>query len=281
VGLINSRNQRTNRFGSAQENDVGNLFTRTFELLVKKRYAEAEQMLDVELSLDSLSGEAILSWTELKLCQGEPLAVIERVSPLARDNPTSAYYFLGQVLLVMHDWDLYNIHDQMRYDDFMELVAECGAGSSDVFAKMALASIRRGMWKPGMLYFIEAIKAKEKGHNGPADLILLCDKNEYELESYLDRLPMLDDEPDDRVIELIVKTIFVLLIAYEDLGICEAWPVAVGLANRCPSVAKSWNDLSFLFERLCPGWLQIQRTDGSESLVRARMDGLVASHSIC
>ena len=90
------------------------------------------------------------------------------------------------------------MHDQMRYDDFMELVAECGAGSSDVYAKMALASIRRGMWKPGMSYFIEAIKAKEKDHNGPADLIFLCDKNEYELGSYLDCLPLLEDEPVDR-----------------------------------------------------------------------------------
>lgn len=279
--LINSRNKRTNRFCSGQENDVENLFTRTFELLVKKRYAEAEQMLDLELSLDSLSGEAILSWTELKLCKGEPLAVIERVSPLARDNPTNAYFFLGQVLSVMHDWDLYNIHDQMRYDDFMELVAECGAGSSDVYAKMALASIRRGMWKPGMSYFIEAIKAKERDHNGPADLIFLWDKNEYELGSYLDCLPLLEDEPVDEVIELVVKTLCILLIAYEDLGICEAWPVAARLANRSRLVAESWDDLSFLFERLCPRWLQIQRTDGSESLVRARMDGLVASHSIC
>jgi hypothetical protein len=169
VRLINSRNDRSNRFPSSQqsENGVENLFTRVFELLVNRQYAEAEQMLDVELSFDSLSGESILSWTELKLCQGEPLAVMERVSPLARDNPTNPYYFLGQVLLVMYDWDLYNIHDQMCYDDFMELVAECGAGSSDVFAKMALASIRRRMWKPGMFYFIEAIKAKERDHNGP------------------------------------------------------------------------------------------------------------------
>ena len=281
--LIDGRNQRGNRFPSLEsEIEVENLFTRIFELLVKRRYEEAEQHLDQELSLDPLSEEAILAWTELKLCQGDVFAVIERVSPLARANPTNAYYFLGQVLLVMYDWDLYNdIHDRMCYDDFMELVAECGGGSSDVFAKMALASTRRGMWKPGMFYFIEAIKAKEKGHNGPADLILLCDKNEHELESYLDCLPMLDDEPDDEVIDLIVKTICVLLIAYEDLGISEAWPVAVGLANRCPSVVQSWNDLSFLFERLCPRWVQIQRTDGDVVLVRARMDDLVPSHLIC
>jgi len=278
-----SRYRRSNRFPSSQENDNGieNLFTRIFELLVKRQYSEAEQMLDLELSLDSLSGESILSWTELKLCQGEPLAVSERVSPLVRDNPTNAYYFLSHVLSVMYDWDLYNdIHDQLCYDDFLELVAERGAGCSDVLAKMALASIRRGMWKPGMFYFIEAIKAKERDHNGPADLLLLSSKNEHELESYLDCVPLLVDEPPAEVIELVVKTICILLIAYEDLGICEARPVAVMLAERCRLVAESWEDLSFLFGRLCPGWVEIQRTDGVP-MVRARMDGLIPSHLIC
>lgn len=279
--LINSGNQRSIRFTSSHENEGENLYTRIFELLVKRRYAEAGQSLDLELSLDPLSHEAILSWTELKICQGELLAVIDKVSPLAQAYPTNAYYFLSQVLLVLEDWDLHTVHGLWRYDEYMALVAECGGGSSDVFAKMALASIRRGMWKPGMSYFIEAIQAKERDHNGPADLIFLVEKNEDELESYLDCLPLLEDEPPDEVIDLIVKTICILLIAYEDLGICEAWPAAVGLANRCPSVTESWNDLSTLFDRFCPGWVQIQRTNGSVPLVRARMEGLVPSHLIC
>jgi hypothetical protein len=266
VSLINSRNQRSNKFPPSHENEIENLYTRIFELLVKRRYAEAEQNLDLELLLDPLSDEAILSWTELKICQGELLAVIDRVSPLAQAYPANAYYFLSQVLLVLEDWDL---------------VAECGDGSSDVFAKMGLASVRRGMWKAGMSYFIKAIQAKERDHNGPADLIFLCGKNEDELESYLDCVPLLEDEPPDEVIDLIVKTICILLIAYEDLGICEAWPAAVMLANRCPLVAESWNDLSPLFDRFCAGWVQVESTDGHEPLVRSRMQGLVPSHLVC
>jgi hypothetical protein len=278
---VTGRNQRDNRFLSSHENAGQNLFTRIFELLVKKRYAEAEANLDLELSLDPFSDEAILSWTELKICQHELLAVIDKVSPLTKAYPANAYYFLSQVLLVLEDWDLRTVHGIWRYDEYMALVAECGGGSSDVFAKMALASIRRGMWKPGMSYFIEAIKAKEREHNGPADLIFLCEKNECDLERYLDCVPLLEDEPPGQVIELIVKTICILLIAYEDLGVCEAWPAAVMLANRSRLVAESWNDLSFLFGRCCPHWVQIQRTHGPVPLVRARMDGLVASQLIC
>ena len=286
VGIINSQNKRRNRFPSSLENriEVENLFTRIFELLIKRRYAEAEQNLDLERSLDPFSGEAILCWTELKLCQGELDAVIERVGLLAQEYPTNAYYFLSQVLLEVKEWSddpHFQSHIQMDYDDYVEQVAECGGGSSDVFAKIGLVSIRRGMWKTGMSYFIQAIKAQEKEHDGPANLIFLCERNEDELGSYLDCLPMLDDEPDSEVIDLIVKTICVLLIAYEDLGIGEAWPVAVGLANRCPSVAESWNDLSALFDRFCPRWVEIQRTDGDVALVRARIDGLVPSHLLC
>jgi hypothetical protein len=278
---VTGRNQRENRFPGSQENEGGNLFTRTFELLVKRRYADAEANLDLELSLNPLSGEAILSWAELKMCQRELLAVIDKVSPLASAYPTNAYYFLSQVLLVLEDWDLRSVHGIWRYDEYMALVAECGGGSADVFAKMALASIRRGMWKPGMSYFIEAIQAKEREHNGPADLIFLCEKNEDDLERYLDRVLVLEDEPPERMIELIVKTICILLIAYEDLGIAEAWPAAVMLANRSWLVAESWNELSFLFGRCCPHWVQIERTDGQVPLVRARMDDLVASQLIC
>ena len=281
VSLINSRNQRSNRFPTSHENEVENLYTRIFELLVKRRYAEAEQNLDLELLLDPLSDEAILSWTELKICQGELLAVIDKVSPLAQAYHANAYYFLSQVLLVLEDWDLRTVHGIWHYDDYMALVAECGGGSSDVFAKMGLASVRRGMWKAGMSYFIKAIQAKERDHNGPADLIFLCGKNEDELESYLDCVPLLEDAPPDEVIDLIVKTICILLIAYEDLGICEAWPAAVMLANRCRLVAESWNDLSPLFDRFCAGWVQVESTDGHEPLVWSRMQGLVPSHLVC
>jgi len=34
----------------------------------------------------------------------------------------------------------------------------------------------------------------------------------------------------DVPLEVIVRTLYILLVAYEDLGICEAWPVATLLA---------------------------------------------------
>ena len=85
---------RANRFTSSQENKnpSANLFTRIFELLVNDRYAEAEEVIDLELLLDPLSGEAILAWAEVKIWQGELDAVIERVESLRHDYPQVSIY---------------------------------------------------------------------------------------------------------------------------------------------------------------------------------------------
>jgi len=269
---------RANRFTSRQENKnpSANLFTRIFELLVNDRYAEAEEIIDQELLLDPLSGEAILAWTEVKICKGELDGVIERVESLRHDYPTNAYYFLCQVLLELEEWiedPNFQSHIQMDYDDYVEQVAKRD-GSSDVFAKIALASIRRGMWKTGMTYLVEAIKAKDRESDGTEDILFLLDKNSCVLERYLDCLPMLQDqcEPVYAERELVVKTVCLLLIAYEDLGICEAWPVAIGLANSSKVVARAWEDLSGLFKKWCPQWVQMRRAGGVR-LVRARMFG--------
>lgn len=267
---------RANRFPTSQAHETPsvNLFTRIFGLLVRDQYSEAQEILDLELLADPLSGEAILGWTELMICQDELDAVVERVEALRRDYPTNAYYFLCQVLLELEEWcddPNFQAHIQMDYDDYVEQVAACGAGSSDVFAKIALVSIRRGMWKTGMTYFIEAIKARGRNNDVSEELLFLLDKNARELERYLACLPMLDElEPMYEEIELTVKTVCLLLIAYEDLGICEAWPVAIGLAKGSKKVARSWGDLTALFEKWCPRWIQIQKT-GGEALVRARL----------
>jgi hypothetical protein len=127
------------------------------------------------------------------------------------------------------------------------------------------------MWKTGMTYFVEAIKAKSSDPSLLGPLLFLLDKNSSELESYLVRLPMLDElEPMYEEMELTVKTVCLLLIACEDLGICEAWPVAIGLANGSKKVARSWGDLSALFEKWCPRWVVIER-NGGVPLVRARL----------
>ena len=267
---------RANRFPSSQEheNPSVNLFTRIFELLVRDQYAEAQEVLDLELLADPLSGEAILAWTELMICQGQLDAAWERVESLRGDYPRNPYYFLSQVLLELEDWRVdpnFQAHIQMDYDDYVESVAAYGAGSSDLFAKIALVSSRRGMWKTAMTYFVEAIKAKSSDPSLLGALLFLWDQNSSELESYLVRLPMLDElEPMYEEMELTVKTVCLLLIAYEDLGICEAWPVAIGLANGSKKVAMSWGDLAALFEKWCPRWVVIERNGGAP-LVRARL----------
>ncbi len=277
--LVKSSNERSRRFPKNQESEGGNLYARTWELLLKRKYSKAEQELEEHLLRDPFSGEAILSWTELKLYQGDMRAVMERVSPLTDASPKNPYYLLATTLLVAQGSDSRALDFPSDFAGYLEEVANCSGGCSDVFAKMGLASImRRRMWTSGMYYFLEAIKAKERNSVGPADLILLEEKNERGLESYLNWLRALEDDPVNEVsLELIVRTICILLIAYEDLGIAEAWAVAVKLANSRREIAGAWNDLNSLFSRFCPDWIQVKRMDGREPLVRARRGGLVAS----
>ena len=79
----------------SHQNGGDNLYTRIHRLLVTEQYAEAEQVLEEYLSRDPSSREAILSWTELKLVQGQTDTVIERLGPLTIRFPTDPYYMLA------------------------------------------------------------------------------------------------------------------------------------------------------------------------------------------
>jgi len=174
--------------------------------------------------------------------------------------------------------------DSLDYPWADEL-AHYADGSSDVFAKMAFATIIRGMWQAGMYYFIEAIKAKENDRIGPADLILLWEKNEISLELYLYSVRQLEsrrlykESVNDVSLKVIVQTLCILLIAYEDLGICEAWPIAVRLANSRREIAEVWDNLTALFTRFCSNWIQIPKTR-TDTLARAHIDA-VLSDFVC
>ncbi len=285
--LINARNERRTRFPKSQESEGENLYTRIVELILDKQCSEAEQVLQEQLLSDPLSGEAILCWTELKLFQGDLRAVIERVLPLNAASPRNPYYMLATTLFVIAGSDVESLDYPWAYDGCPGELEYWADGSSDAFAKLAFASIIRGMWPSGMYYFIEAIKAKEKDSIGPADLILLWKKNELSLELYLDTVRELEGRRlyqrsfNDVSLKMIVQTICILLIAYEDLGICEAWPVALRLANGRQQIAEAWDNLTPLFRTFCGDWLQTQRTDRGEPFVSARMNGLTATQMIC
>ena len=61
----------------------------------------------------------------------------------------------------------------------------------------------------------------------------------------------------DVPLEVIVRTLYILLVAYEDLGICEAWPVATLLAYTRQETLDAWADLTPLFSRDCSSWVQM------------------------
>lgn len=284
MGLIDSRSERNKRFPQSQQSERKNLYTTIVELVVSKRYGEAEQVVEEHLSRDPCSGEAIVCWTELKLCQGDLNSVIERVFPLRAASPTNPYYMLASTLFVIAGSEVESL-DYPGACDGSAGELECWAyGSSDAFAKLAFASIIRGMWQSGMHYLIEAMRVKEEYRTEPADLILLKEMNVCSLDNYLYSVRALEgrrlykESVNDVSLKLIVQTLCILLIAYEDLGICEAWPVALQIANDRTEVVTAWNDLTSLFSRFCPDWIQIQTVDGGEPLVRVRIEGLVASH---
>lgn len=284
--LIDSRNERRNRFPKSQESESETLYTRIVELILRKQCAEAERLLDQELLTNPNSGEAILGWTELKLYQGDLNAVIDRVLPLYRTSPDLCHA-LANTLFLVEGSDVESLDYPWAQDGSSGELDYWANGSSDAFAKLAFASIIRGMWPSGMYYFIEAIKAKEDESRGPADLILLWEKNELSLEIYLDSVHALQGRRlyqqsfDDVGLKTIVQTLFILLLAYEDLGICEAWPVAVRLANGRQQIASTWDNLTPLFRTFCGDWLHTQLTDSAEPLVRTRVGGLITSELIC
>jgi hypothetical protein len=266
VGLLNTK--RRKGFLESQGKEGDNLYTRIYELLIKKEYAEAEQVLDEHFLRDPLSGEAMLSWAELMLYQGEPEIVIYRIEELIRGSPENPNYRLAEALLIAEttkrDEELFEL-DLVRVADFAEDYYPDVLG--DVFAKIGFNATARGMWSFGMFNFIEAIRVKEELSSGVDPLILLWPKNEESLDLYWKKGwamqgRVLGYSFADVPLELVVQTVCILLIAYEDLGICEAWPIATMLGHSRRETRDAWENLTSLFSRFCFDWIQIRRRDG-------------------
>ena len=126
----------------SHQNGGDNLYTRIHRLLVTEQYAEAEQVLEEYLSRDPSSREAILSWTELKLVQGQTDTVIERLGPLTIRFPTDPYYMLAAAEVVLNETYV----TPTDVTDLLDGVAACAGDSSDVLAKIGFAAAMRGFW---------------------------------------------------------------------------------------------------------------------------------------
>lgn len=86
MDLLDPRNQRHTTFQKTQS-EGQNLYTKIYEMLIKKQYTKAEELLGEHFSRDPFSGEAMLSWAELMLYQGEPEIAIYKIGELLRDFP--------------------------------------------------------------------------------------------------------------------------------------------------------------------------------------------------
>lgn len=253
----------------SHENGRDNLYTRIYRLLVTEQYAEAEQMLDEHLSRDPASREAILSWTELKLVQGQTDTAIERLGPLTISFPTDPYYMLAAAEIVLQEICV----TPTPVTDLLDGVAACAGDSADVFAKIGFAAAMRGCWSYGMRFFIKAMRARERPKlTDSQDLILLWKRNEASLDVYLRSLVELDgrgwggDSLDDLPLEMLVRTVCVLLLATTEAGISEAWPVAVRVACNHRELSEAWNkqNLVPLFSRFCLNWMGIETRYGGK-----------------
>jgi hypothetical protein len=271
--LATARNQRSTRFRKSQQSQADNLYTEILQLLVVDQYRKAGRILDEHLSRDPLSGEAIVSWTELKLDQRKikKERVMEYLEGLSGAFPEDPYYTLAKALVIARE--CYGVAGEVDpYVVEVERAASLAEYSSDVLAdvlaKIAFNSASLGMWSFGMSYFIKAIKVKDKHTSAAAEpLILLSQKNEASVELYLKSLESLSGRVlshsfNDVPLEVIVRTLCILLIAYEDLGICEAWPLATLLAHIREETAKEWANLTPLFSKYCSSWIQVQCMDG-------------------
>jgi hypothetical protein len=253
----------------SQENGADNLYTRIHRLLVTERYAEAEQVLDEYLSCDPSSREAILSWTELKLVQEQPNTAIKRLTPLTIDFPTDPYYMLAAAEIIMQEAYV----TPRGVTDLLDGVAACAGNSSDVFAKIGFAAAMRGFWSYGMRFFIKAMRVSEKVNlTGSQDLILFWKSNEASLDVYLRSLVGLDgrgldgDSLDDVPLEMLVRTVCLLLLATTEAGISEAWPVAVRVACNHRELSEAWTkkNLVPLFSRFCLNWMGFEIKGGGK-----------------
>ena len=244
-----------------------NLYTRIYRLLVKEQYAEAEHVLDEHLSRDPASREAILSWTELKLLQGHTDTAIARLGPLTIAFPTDPYYMLAAAEVVLNETYV----TPTGVTDLLDGVAACAGDSADVLAKIGFAAAMRGFWSYGMRFFIEAMRARERLKiTDSQDLILLWKRNEVSLDVYLRSLVGLDgrgldgDSLDDVPLEMLVRTVCILLLATTESGISEAWPVAVRIVCNHRELSEAWNkgNLVSFFSRFCLNWMGIETTGG-------------------
>ena len=276
MGLLEPESSTSNNC-EHQDSEPDNLYIRIWELLKLEQYEKAEQILDEHLFLEPFCGEAILSWSELKICQGELRQETERVLPLMRVFPENPYYNLAAALFIM-ETSQGNAQDFEDFEIYLNAIAdsvdELPELRADVLAKIAFVATVRGMWSFGMFYFLEAIKAAQEEINllEPTTLTLLSETNEASLEIYLKSLEPMDGRPvfgysfEDVSVELLVQTICILLIAYQDAGIPEAWPIPALLALRHQETKEGWSNLAPLFSRFCCNWLSIQVTDGQPHL---------------
>ena len=252
-----------------KENESDNLYTRIHHLLRTEQYAEAEQVLDGHLSSGPFAREAILSWTELKLVQGQAHTAIKRLRPLTIDFPMDPYDLLAEAEIIMQEAYV----TPTGVTELLDGVAECAGDSADILAKIGFAAAMRGFWSYGMRFFIKAMKAREKlGPTDSQDLILLWRRNEASLDLYLHSLAGLDgrgfdgDSLDDIPLELLVRTVCILLLATTESKISEAWPVAIRVACNHRELSEAWNknNLVPLFSKFCFNWMGIEATGGGK-----------------
>ena len=252
------------------ENGSENLFTRVNELLLTGEFAEAEQLLDEPLSGVS-SGEAILSWTRLMLLQGQTVTAAKRVWPLMEACPTDPYYLLAAAEIMLEE----SSFTPKGFAGLFDWVRQCAGGSPDVLAKIGFAATMRGHWSYGMRFFLEALRVKEELKlkiTGTEVLILFWKRNRASLHSHLHDLECVDgrlrgDTFDDVPLEVIVRSIYILVTAKLEGGIPEAWPVALRLACNHREISRAWREENLvpLFSRFCFNWIGIETTGGTRS----------------
>lgn len=186
MGLMNDTHE-SGIDGQATDAEGDTLYTRIWQLLRLDKYTEAERILFEHLFLEPFSGEAILSWTELKICQGELKEATDRVLPLMRVFPEDPYYNLAAALFILET----SQGSEQDFEDFeiwlhdiADSVDELPEFRADVLAKIAFVATVRGMWSFGMFYFLEAIKAAQEELNllEPTMLTLLSETNDASLE---------------------------------------------------------------------------------------------------
>ena len=155
--------------------------------------------------------------------------------------------------------------------DLLDGVAACAGDSADVFAKIAFAATMRGCWSYGMRFFINAMRVRDR--IGSERLILLWQSNQPALNVYLHSLVALDgrgldaDSLDDVPLEMLVRTVCILLLATTESEISEAWPVAVRIACNHRELSEAWikENLVPFFSKFCINWMGIETTGGGRS----------------